>query len=162
MATERERFGGYELIFPFNDRTADLSEQCSTGLGGKVVTEHGKVVRQVVEEVRRMEEAAAVDAAGGGSAGDSEGRSSVSVGGSARRLLSRNIDTDPSLPGRKDHQGAKHRRMAALAGGLDDTNRGFLGSVPSSSGAGSGRFDLAASLADTDAAIAALTAPSIA
>ena len=162
-AVGRERFGGYELIFPFNDRMAELSEQCSEGVGGKVIAEHGKVVRQIVEEVRRMEEAAAVEAAGGASSGrDSDFRAS-GAGGTARRLLSRDIDTDPSLPGRKGHQEGRHRRMAALAGGLDDGSRGVLDSMPRSSapGARTGRFDLAASLANTDAAIAALTAPSL-
>lgn len=162
LTVGRERFGGYEQIFPFSDRMADLSEQCSEGLGGKVIAEHGKVVRQIVEEVRRMEEAAAMEATGAAITGDADFRASGGAGGNARRLLSRDIDTDPSLPGRKDHQGAKQRRTAAMAGGLDDGSRIGLDSLPSSSTAGSGRFDLAASLADTDAAIAALTAPSIA
>ena len=129
-----------------------------------MIAEHGKVVRQIVEEVRRMEEAATVEAAGGASSGrDSDFRASGAGGGTARRLLSRDIDTDPSLPGRKGHQEGRHRRMAALAGGLDDGSRGVLDSMPRSSapGARTGRFDLAASLANTDAAIAALTAPSL-
>jgi hypothetical protein len=162
LTAGRDRFGGYEQIFPFNDRMADLSEHCSEGLGGKVIAEHGKVVRHIVEEVRRMEEAAAMEAAGGAIAGKSDFRASGGASGNARRLLSRDIDTDPSLPGRKDHQGAKHRRTAAMAGGLDAGSRGGVDSLPPSSGTGSGRFDLAASLADTDAAIASLTAPSIA
>jgi tubulin polyglutamylase TTLL2 len=162
LTAGRDRFGGYEQIFPFNDRMADLSEHCSEGLGGKVIAEHGKVVRHIVEEVRRMEEGAAMEAAGGAIAGKSDFRASGGASGNARRLLSRDIDTDPSLPGRKDHQGAKHRRTAAMAGGLDAGSRGGVDSLPPSSGTGSGRFDLAASLADTDAAIASLTAPSIA
>jgi tubulin polyglutamylase TTLL2 len=188
------RFGGYEMLFPFNEKMANLSEQCSEGLGGKVIAEHGKVVRQIVEEVKRVEEAAAADAAGGGGGGGGGGDESATAsgggggggGGGGRRLLARDIDTDPSLPGRKDHQGARQRRMAAMAGsgaggyssssssqrhggaGLDDLDGGLDSMMPMSSASsakpsagGSGRFDLAASLADTDAAIAALMAPSI-
>jgi hypothetical protein len=61
-----KKFGGYEMIFPFSKKMSDASEQCANGTGGKVVAEQGKVVRAIVEEVRRLEEAAAVEAARGG------------------------------------------------------------------------------------------------
>ena len=140
--TDRRCYGGYELLFPFNKKVAELSEQCSSGPGGKALAEHGKIVREVVGEVRRLEEEAALKA----------------VGGDERlfkALLKRDIDTAPSLPGRKEE--GQRRADATLRGKSNGQGEAGLAAPTKPKG----RFDLAASLADTDAQIAALLKPSL-
>ena len=146
------------MIFPFSKKMADVSEQCS-GMGGKVMAEHQKVVRTIVEEVRRLEEAAAVEAAGG---------SDAPASSASRRLLHRDIDTDPNLPGRKEGarqraaRGERAERAASSAGMGDEGGSGLTSASGGGSAPRAQRFDLAASLADTDAQIAALMNPTMA
>lgn len=148
-----KKFGGYEMIFPFNKKMADVSEMMPSGVGGKVVAEQGQVIRTIVEEVRKLEEEASVKAV--------DGYPGAAASGASRRLLHRDIETDPSLPGRKEGAVREHARRnasrASSAAMVDDGGSGLT----AASGGGSAapraqRFDLAASLADTDAQIAAL------